>query len=90
MSKLNLTQLSVAIDASPKTIDIWYKWKRENPDNEIAKLLPDYEQSGARQTRYWNSEDVDKFAEFRANIVKGRNGILGSVTQKYVKKKGGQ
>lgn len=87
MSRLNVTQLAVAIDASPKTIDNWYRWKRENPDNEIAKLLPDFKQDGARQARYWDSSDIPKINAFRANVVRGRNGILGSVTQKYFKKK---
>ena len=84
--KLKITELAVLIGRSPQTINMWYAWKRRNPDNEIAQLLPEYEQENERQPRYWSREDVWKFFEFEKCIQIGRNGFMGEVTQKYVRK----
>lgn len=85
-NKLNITEVSVLIGKSPQTINMWYAWKRKNPNNEIGKLLPEYEQIGNRQLRRWNREDIWKFIEFEQFIQTGRNGFMGDITQKYVKK----
>ena len=74
---IKIEELAMRIDSSTQTIDNWYKWKRENPDNELASILPDYIQDGNRQTRYWNTADIWKFIEFKKAIVHGRNGIMG-------------
>lgn len=84
---LRVEQVALAVDVSIQTINIWYRWKRQNPDSEYAKMLPDFIQNGERQTRYWNKADIWRLIEFKNSIPQGRNGILGSVTQKYVKKK---
>jgi len=84
---LRLEEVALLVGVSGKTLNNWYAWKRTNPDSELVALLPDYVQEGARQTRLWRKEDVYKLIEFRTRIPQGRNGILGSVTQKYVKKK---
>ena len=84
MQKLKITEVAVLINRSVQTINMWYQWKRENPDNELAKLLPDYIQDGNRKTRYWNKDDIWKFLEFEQQIPKGRNGFMGKVTQKYI------
>lgn len=86
MQKLKITEVAVLINRSVQTINMWYQWKRENPDNELAQLLPDYTQEGNRKTRYWDKDDVWKFLEFEQQIPKGRNGFMGKVTQKYIKK----
>jgi len=83
---LNATEVAVIIGSSVPTITSWYKWKAVEPDHELAKLLPDYIQTNPRQTRYWKESDIWKLIEFKSRIPQGRNGILGSVTQKYVKK----
>lgn len=84
--KLNASEVSILVGVSVPTLNMWYRWKFENPDNKLARLLPMYQQEGGRQTRYWKEKDVAKIIEFHSQIPKGRNGILGSVTQKYVKK----
>lgn len=87
MSKLlNAVEVSLLINTTVPTINMWYKWKRLNPEHEMAKLLPDYQTVGNKRTRYWDSEDIGKLIEFKAALPQGRNGILGSVTQQYVKK----
>lgn len=85
-SRLAVAELAVAIGSSVPTISMWYRWKRQNPDNEYAKLLPDFFRAGAHRTRYWHESDIPGILEFKNSIPQGRNGIMGSVTQKYVKK----
>lgn len=82
MSKIKIEEVCCMIDSSIQTVNNWYKWKRDNPDNELASLLPDYTQNGPRQTRYWEREDVWKFLEFKKSIIHGRNGVMGDVTQR--------
>ena len=81
--RLTVYELSICLDRSPQTIDNWYRWKRDNPDNRYAKLLPDYIQEGSRQTRFWRGKDVKKLMQFRDNAP---HGMMATVTQKYVKK----
>lgn len=76
-NKIKIEELAMRIDSSTQTINNWYKWKRENPEHELAALLPDYIQEGARQTRYWDTKDIWKFIEFKTAIIHGRNGIMG-------------
>ncbi len=83
---LNIQEVALLIGCSVPTINNWYRFKKWNPDNPICELLPEFEQRGSRQTRYWKRQDIPRFLEFRQNIVRGRNGVMGSVTQKYYKK----
>lgn len=79
-------ELSMLIDTSVQTITAWYKWKDMHPDHELAKLLPDYTRlKGGRKTRYWKYSDVYKLMEFKKSLPQGRYGIMGDVTQMYVK-----
>lgn len=84
--RLAVAELAVAIGTSVPTISSWYRWKRENPENEYAKLLPDFFRGGAHRTRYWHESDIPGILEFKNSIPQGRNGIMGSVTQRYLKK----
>lgn len=84
---LNVQELSMLIGSSIQTIGSWYRWKELHPDHELAKLIPDYTRIGNRRTRYWKQDDVWKLLEFKQKLPQGRNGIMGEVTQKYVKKK---
>lgn len=85
-NKLNVTEVSVIIGASVQTINSWYKFKKENPENELAQKLPEFTRDGSKHTRYWNKDDIWKFMDFKSNITIGRYGVMGSVTQKYVHK----
>lgn len=85
---LNVQEVAVYIGSSVQTIGSWYKWKEENPNHELAKMLPNYKRIGNRNTRYWERDDLDKLIQFKCSLPQGRNGIMGSVTQKYVRKKG--
>ena len=79
------TQVAAQAGISIQTLNIWYKFKRDNPEHELAKMLPDY-LVGERRTRYWKMSDVYKLVEFQTNLPKGRNGVMGDITQKYYRK----
>lgn len=83
---LNINELVLVVGASYNTINSWYKFKKENPDNEYAKMLPDYIQENSKSARLWKNEDVWKLIQFKQNVPKGRNGVMGSITQKYIHK----
>lgn len=84
---LNVTEVSFIVGSSVQTISSWYRWRDLNPDHQLAKLLPDYVRIGNKNTRYWKQSDVWALLEFKKSIPQGRRGIMGIVTQKYVKKK---
>lgn len=79
------TQVAAQAGISIQTLNIWYKFKRDNPEHELAKMLPNY-LIGERRTRYWKVSDVYKLVEFQTNLPKGRNGVMGDITQKYYRK----
>ena len=80
---LNSAQVCALVDISIYTLDKWYKFRELYPDNEYAKLLPPVTKQG--RSRYWERNDVYKLIEFKAAIPHGRNGILGDVTQVWVR-----
>ena len=82
---LRAEEVALMIGKSSKTINTWYSFKKQFPDNKYAKMLPEYEQATSRSIRLWHSTDIHKLKEF-ANIIKtGRNGFLGPVTHKKEK-----
>ena len=85
---LNVSEVSLLIGSSIQNIASWYRWKALHPDNELAKIIPDFTRIGNRRTRYWTQDDVWKLIECKNSLPQGRNGVMGDVTQKYVKKKG--
>ena len=84
---LSATEVCVLLDCSIYSLNNWYTFKRENPDSEYAKMLPEFLNldAGTRRKRFWKESDIGKLLEFKASIPHGRNGVLGSVTQRYVK-----
>ena len=85
---LKIEEVAMLINSSVQTINMWYRFKRAEPNNEYAKMLPSYiQKGGARSTRYWTQEDIYQLIKFKQSIPLGRNGVLGSITQKYVRRK---
>ena len=80
---LTALEVCVLVHCSYNALNYWYRWKGLNPNNEYAKLLPDYIQIANRQTRYWKRDDVAKIIQFKNSVPQGRNGIMGDITQKY-------
>jgi DNA-binding transcriptional MerR regulator len=83
---LKIEEVAVLCGVSVQTINNWYKFKRENPDNEYAKLLPRYEVMGSHNQRLWDKADINDLLRFKQFRPNGCKGIMGSVTQKYVRK----
>lgn len=83
---LRIEEVALTVGSSVKTVNMWYMWKSQNPEHEMAKLLPDFIQEGPRQMRLWKYSDIWKIIEFKNRLPHGCKGILGSVTQKYCKK----
>ena len=82
---LRIEEVAVLCGVSVQTINNWYKFKRENPNNEYARLLPDYHTVGGREQRFWDKADMDAILNFKQKMPKGCKGVMGSVTQRYVK-----
>ena len=85
--KFKAIEVALLLDISVPTLNNWYLFKRQNPNSELAQLLPDPIQKAPRQTRYWDEADIPKLIKFKSSIVWGRNGFMGSVTQQYAKRK---
>ena len=79
---LRVEEVVLLVGVSLQTLNSWYRWKKNNPNHELAKLLPDYVQEGKRQQRFWKRSDVWTLTEFKNSIPHGRNGILGSNRKK--------
>lgn len=85
--KLRIEEVALQVGTSTQTINTWYRWKKLNPDHELAKLLPDYEQETPRGMRFWKQSDIWSIKEFKKSIPHGCTGILGEITQKYKRNK---
>ena len=84
---LTIEEVAVSVGVSTQTLNIWYRWAKQNPEHERAKMLPVPIQAKPRQIRFWEPQDVLKLIEFKNTVKTGRAGIMGEITQKYVKKK---
>lgn len=84
---LTAQQVVVMLGISENTLNFWYRFKKENPDNEVAQLLPEYTKETEKSRRLWKRSDLDKLIKFQQTIPKGRNGIMSGTTQRYYKKK---
>ena len=84
---LRIEEVAVLVGVSIQTINNWYRFKKLNPDDEFAKLLPDYERLGSSRQRFWDKADVNQLIAFKRTVPRGCKGIMGEVTQKYVKAK---
>jgi len=83
---LNLNEVALLVGVSVQTINCWYRWKNLHPEHELSQLIPEFTRVGNRRTRYWTQADAWKLSQFRSSIPQGCKGIMGDVTQKYVKK----
>ena len=84
---LRIEEVALLVGVSTQTLNIWYRWKKHNPENEYAKMLPEFQQSGPRQMRLWKRSDIWALVEFKNSIPHGCKGILGDITQRKYKYK---
>jgi predicted DNA-binding transcriptional regulator AlpA len=78
---LRVEEVALLVGCAAKTINSWYQFKKLEPNNPYAKMLPDYEQATTKSTRYWKQSDIAKIVEFKNSIPHGCRGVLGKVTQ---------
>jgi len=85
---LNAERVALLVGVSLKTFNNWYMFKALEPDNEYAKMLPEFTiEKENHGRRVWKSEDIQTLINFKNSIPHGRNGVLGNVTQKYYRTK---
>lgn len=84
---LKIEEIALAVGVSVKTVNFWYMFKRKNPENDYAKMLPDYIQLGNRGQRFWTEDAIWKLVEFRKQVPKGCRGVMGATTHKLTKEK---
>jgi DNA-binding transcriptional MerR regulator len=84
---IKIEEVARRVDVSVQTINTWYRFAKQKPENKLASLLPPFYQEKARGIRYWREGDIDAIKQFKYSIPKGRNGILGCITQKSVRAK---
>ena len=77
---LKATEVAFILGIAPKTLEVWYMFKRKHPDNDYAKMLPDYIQERERGQRFWKESDVAKIKAFQDAKPKGKNGLFGDIT----------
>ena len=82
---LKIEEVAVLCGVSVQTVNNWYRFKRENPDNAYARLLPDYITIEGSRQRQWDKADINALLTFKRSMPKGCKGVMGSVTQRYVK-----
>lgn len=79
---LSIEEVAVKLGVSYKTLCNWYAYKRKFPEDEWSKKLPEYILGGDRGTkRLWKESDLEKLFAFKAELPRGRGGVLGRVTQ---------
>ena len=81
---LRIEEVAVSCGVSVQTLNNWYKFKSENPNDPYAQLLPNYITVGGRKQRLWDKSDIPSLLKFKNSMTKGCKGVMGSVTQKYV------
>lgn len=85
--KYKAQEVAYEVGVSVQTLDMWYRFKKENPDHEFSLMLPEFSR-GKRSTRLWDGKDIESIKNFHSSLPQGRGGVLGSVSQRYVSKKG--
>ena len=88
MRGLKVEEVAVRIGVSTQTLNRWYKFKRENPNDKMSKLLPAYKLTKSDKnlpTRLWKESDIDKLLRFKDNVTRGRDGLMGQYKGKGTK-----
>ena len=78
---MKIEEVAVRIGVSVQTINRWYKFKKENPNDELSKMLPDFTKTKKPCTcgfvREWAEQDLYQLIKFRSMINLGRTGKMG-------------
>ena len=88
MKGLKIEEVAVRVGVSTQTINRWYKFKRERPKDKASRLLPAYKVAKSEKNlpvRLWKEDDINKLIQFRDNVTRGRDGIMGQYKGKGTK-----
>ena len=87
--ELKVEEVAVLVGISVHTLNIWYSYKKQNPNDVNAKKLPKFhiKKVNGRLTRLWDYEDIPAIIAYKESIPKGRNGYMGSITNKKGREK---
>lgn len=87
---LTASQVANKLGVSVKTLTTWYAFYNDSSIEKPKNMpqLPMYVQEHVQGPRYWNKADIEKLKKFRDWVPRGRNGVMGSINNKYWKKKG--
>lgn len=79
MKGLKAEEVAFRVGVSTQTLNRWYKFKKENPNDEMSKLIPAYKKviTSSGLMRLWKMEDVEKLINFKSQIIPGRCGRMG-------------
>lgn len=78
---IKIGEVAFVLDVNQFTVERWYKFKKENPDNEYAKLLPEptrVKNAKNRWVRMWKESDLALLEQFKNAIVPGTKGFMKS------------
>lgn len=88
MRDLKIEEVAIRVGVSVQTLNRWYKFKKEHPEDEVSKLIPDFtkKNTSCGFVRVWNDADVWKLVDFKTTQVKsGRTGRMGKYGGKGTK-----
>lgn len=87
----NFDEVAAKLKISKYTLRTWYTWEskllREGSVKEHYLPIP-YRATNERGVpKYFTKADIEKLAQFKANMVVGRNGIYGKFSNPNHKEK---
>ena len=76
---MKIEEVAMRVGVSVQTLNRWYKFKKENPEDEISKKLPEYRMINTLngKARDWTDAAVWQLIAFKASVKPGRNGKMG-------------
>ena len=87
MKDLKIEEVAMRVGVSVQTLNRWYKYKKDNPRDSLAKLIPAYKKvkHPTGFMRVWTEDDVWKLVEFKTKMIYGRCGRMSNYKGKGTK-----
>ena len=86
---LRAEKVAAKVGISTKTLNAWYVYKQNNPENELFQALPDYTRD-EHNCRLWNKDDISKIVRFKKQLPRGRKGVMGKYAGKGTGRENGK
>ena len=82
---LTASEVANKLNVSVKTLTNWYIWQNDSSIEKPEEYphLPMYTQKRKNGPRFWTNDDVERLVEFRDWLPRGRNGVMGKVSNRY-------